>query len=189
MRRLFPRGAAVPAEVLERAALPRGARVLASARAEDGTWLLGTRDALVVVPPEAIDRVVEPFDKVRNRPVETIPWERVATADWNKDEDRLRVIEVAEYGVVPPAHVLAVPEPGLLLQLVRERVTASIVLQRRVPVGGRRGVTVIARRPPQGSGETIWAVELDPGLAPEDPAVREAAARGLQDAQAELGFL
>jgi len=186
VRRLFPRGAAVPAEVLERAALPRGARVLASARAEDGTWLLGTRDALVVVPAVGTgqvepDRVVEP--------VETIPWERVATADWNKDEDRLRVIEVAEYGVVPPAHVLAVPEPGLLLQLVRERVTASIVLQRRVPVGGRRGVTVIARRPPQGSGETIWAVELDPGLAPEDPAVREAAARGLQDAQAELGFL
>jgi hypothetical protein len=175
VRRLFPRGAGVPAEVLERAALPRGARVLASARAEDGTWLLGTRDALVVVAAKD--------------PVETIPWERVATADWNKDEDRLRVIEVAEYGVVPPTHALAVPEPGLLLQLVRERVTASIVLQRRVAVAGRRGVTVIARRPPQGSGETTWAVELDPGLEPEDPAVREAAARGLQDAQAELGFL
>ena len=175
MRRLFSRGAGVPADVLERVGLPRGARVLASAHAVDRTWLLGTRDALVVVPPA--------------QPVETIPWERVATADWNKDEDRLRVTEVGEYGVVPPTHVLAVPEPGLLLQLVRERVTASIVLQRRVPVTGRRGVTVIARRPPQGSGETTWAVELDPGLAPGDPAVREAAARGLQDAQAELGFL
>ena len=184
MRKLFARGAGVPAEVLKRAALPRGARVLASARTQDGTWLLGTRDALVVVPtvePEEPDRVVGP--------VETLPWERVATADWNKDEDRLRVTEVAEYGVVPPTHVLAAPEPGLLLQLVRERVTASIVLQRRVPVSGRRGVTVIARRAPQGSGGTTWAVELDPGLAPEDPAVREAAARGLQDAQAELGFL
>ena len=187
--RLFARGAGVPADVLERSMLPRGARVLAWAHAEDGTWLLGTRDVLVVVPPDEPDRSVPPLDELGNRPVETIPWERVATADWNKDEDRLRVTEVAEYGVVPPTHVLEVREPGLLLQLVRERVTASIVLQRRVPVSGRRGVTVIARRPPQGSGETTWAVELDPGLAPEDPAVREAAARGLQDAQAELGFL
>ena len=175
MRNLFARGTGVPAEVQARAALPRGARVLASAHALDGTWLLGTRDALVVVPP--------------SEPVATIPWERVATADWNQDEDRLRVIEVAEYGAVPPMHVVAVPEPGLLLQLVRERVTASIVLQRRVAVQGRRGVNVIARRPPQGSGETIWAVELDPGLAPDDPAVRQAAARGLREAQAELGFL
>jgi hypothetical protein len=175
VRRLFARGAGVPTDVLERVMLSRGARVLASAHAEDGTWLLGTRDALIVVPPA--------------EPVETIPWERVATADWNRDEDRLRVTEVAEYGDVPPTHVVAVQEPGLLLQLVRERVTASIVLQRRVPVSGRRGVKVIARRPPQGSGETTWAVELDPGLAPEDPAVREAAARGLQEAQAELGFL
>jgi hypothetical protein len=181
VRRLFARGAGVPADVLERAVLPRGARVLASAHAEDGTWLLGTRDLLAVVPPDEPDRSVAR--------VETIPWERVATADWNKDEDRLRVTEVAEYGIVPPTHVLEVREPGLLLQLVRERVTASIVLQRRVPVSGRRGVTVIARRPPQGSGETTWAVELDPGLAPEDPVVREAAARGLRDAQAELGFL
>lgn len=182
MRRLFSRGAGVPAEVLERVALPRGGRVLASARALDGTWLLGTRDALVVVPPAAeTGREAEP--------VEPIAWERVATADWNKDEDRLRVTEVAEYGDVPPTHVVAVPEPGLLLQLVRERVTASIVLQRRVPVSGSRGVTVIARRPPQGGGETTWAVELDPGLAPEDPAVREAATRGLEEARAELGFL
>jgi hypothetical protein len=178
VRNIFPRGAGVPTEVLERAGLPRGTRVLASAQALDGTWLLGTRDALVVLPP------TEPGDLVR-----TIPWERVATADWNKDEDRLRVTEVAEYGAVPPTHVVAVPEPGLLLQLVRERVTASIVLQRRVPVQGRRGVTVIARRPPQGRGETSWAVELDLGLDPDDPLVREAADRGLRDAQAEVGFL
>jgi hypothetical protein len=169
--------AAVPDDVRQRAGLGRGARVLASARSADGTWLLGTRDALVVLPGGA-DRA-DPA---------VVPWQRVAAAEWSKDEDRLRVTEVAEFGAVPATRVFTVSEPGLFLQLVRERVTASILLQRWAPVRGRHGLTVIARRPPQG-GETTWAVELDPGLAPDDPLVREAADRALGEAQAELGFV
>jgi hypothetical protein len=84
-------------------------------------------------------------------------------------------------------HTLTVSEPGLLLAMVRERVTASVLLQRRVPVDGRLGVVVIARRPPRGQGDIIWAVEFDAGLDPEDPLVAEAAADGLRAAQDELG--
>jgi hypothetical protein len=172
VRRLIRRGAPVPRDVSERAGLGRGDRVLASASTTDGAWLLGTRDALVVV---------EPAETIR------IPWERVETADWDRDADRLRVSEVADFGQVRPVHQYAVPDPGLLLPMVRERVTASVLLQRRVEVSGRRGLKVIARRPPRGNGEVTWAYDFDEGVDPEDPAVQEAAARGLRQAQDELG--
>lgn len=172
MRNPFARGDAVPAEVVERAALPRSDKVLASAASTDGCWLLGTRDALVIV---------EPLETIR------LPWERVETADWDRDEERLRVAEVGEFGQVRPVHTFTVPDPGLLLAMVRERVTASVLLQRRVTVSGKRGLTVIARRPPRGRGEIIWACEYDAGVDPDDPAVRRAADEAVRSARDELG--
>ena len=74
-----------------------------------------------------------------------------------------------------------------LLGLVRERVSASVVLQRRVPVSGKRGFLVFGRRPPRG-GEVAWAFELDEGVDPDDPAVRETMDRALADAQGSLGL-
>jgi hypothetical protein len=170
--RFFGRGVSVPADVGERAGLGRGDKVLAAAAATDGTWLLGTRDALVVV---------EPADTIR------IPWERVETADWEREAERLRVAEVGEFGQVRPVHRFELPTPGDLLPMIRERVTASVLLQRRVTVSGKRGLKVIARRAPHGRGEITWAYELDAGIDPEDPDVQAAAALGLRAAQDELG--
>jgi hypothetical protein len=172
VRNIFRRGTPVPGEVAERAGLRRGDKVLAAAASTDGTWLLGTRDALLVV---------EPAETMR------IPWERVETADWDRERDRLRVAEVADFGQVRPVHHYAVPDPGLLLPMVRERVTASVLLQRRVEVSGKRGLKVIARRPPHGTGEIVWSYDFDAGVDPDDPAVQEVAARGLRAAQDELG--
>jgi hypothetical protein len=178
VRRLFGRSGKVPPEVFDRAGLA-GERVLASAAGRDGTWLLGTREALVVVrPPDEGNR---PADTVR------LPWEDIETADWDRDEDRLRVAEVGTFGQARPVHVFTLPEPGLLLQLVRERVTASVLLQRRVVVSGKRGLMVVARRAPTGRGEITWTYEFDEDVDPDDPAVREAAALGLRSAQDELG--
>ena len=162
----------MPAEVLARADLPRGDRVLARAVSDDGTWLLGTRDALVMVKPDGTIRVA---------------WERVETADWDRDKGRLRVAEVVEFGEVRPVHVFSVPDPGRLLPMVRERVSASVLLQRRVVVSGRRGLTVIARRPPRGRGDITWAYEFDVGMDPEAPAVQQATEEALRAAQQELG--
>jgi hypothetical protein len=178
VRRLVRRRSAVPADVLDRAQLGRRT-VLAEAVAADGTWLLGTREELVIVPP--LDTLPSHPDPVR------LPWQDVETADWDRDEERLRVAEVGSFGIVRPVHVFSVPEPGLLLQMIRERVTASVLLQRRVVVSGRRGLMVIARRPPTGHGEITWAYEFDDDVDPDDPAVQEAAARGLRSAQEELG--
>jgi hypothetical protein len=165
MKRFLGRTAPAPADVVARAGLSRGEKVLAAARSEDGTWALGTRDALVVLPPEE-----QAAGHTR------IPWEHVQSADWSRDDDRLRVSEVGEYGRPRPVHELVLAEPGLLLQLVRERVTASVVVQRRVEVTAGRGLTVVGRRPPRG-GEVTWAYELDPGVDP-DHARRRGRARG-----------
>ena len=62
-----------------------------------------------------------------------------------------------------------------------------MLLQRRVDVRGRRGLTVIARRPPRGSGEITWAYELDPGLDPTDPDVTRAAEEALRAARQDVG--
>jgi hypothetical protein len=168
----FLGGEKVPAGVRERARLSRGERVLASADAGDDTWLLGTRDALVIVGPDDATRV---------------PWERVETADWDRDKERLRVAEVGEFGQARPVHTFSVAEPRRLLQLVRERVMASVVLQRRVVVRGRRGVLVVARRAPRGNDEITWACEYDEGVDPDDPTVRLVVDEALAVAQGEVG--
>jgi hypothetical protein len=166
----------VPVDVLGRADLPRGDKVLAHTEAADGSWLLGTRDALVLVPGDAATASVR------------LPWEQVETADWDRDEERLRVAEVGEFGRPRRVHEVRIADPGRLLQLVRERVTASVLLQRRIDLpGSRKGLMVVARRSPHRDGEVSWAVEYDAGLDPADPAVVEAAEAGLLGAQDEVG--
>ncbi len=162
------RGPAVPSEVARRAS----GRVLAAAEASGGTWLVGTRDAFVAVGGDTT----------------TIPWERVLRADWDSDCDAFRIERVEAYGEPVTVLSFVLPEPGALLDLVRERVTASVVLQRRVDLGRRRGFRVMARRAPAGSGEITWAHEFDPGVDLADPAVRAAADEALAEAKEALGL-
>ena len=171
--RLFRR--AVPAEV---AAQVTG-RVLAAAEALDGTWLVGTRADLVMLAPAAGGP----------GPVETrIPWEQVEDADWDRDDSRLRIREIGAYGEPRPSYVFVMPEvePGDLLQLIRERVSASVVLQRGHLVDGKRGFKVVGRRSPSG-GPISWMYEYDEGVDPADPVVAEAAAGLLRRAREDVG--
>ena len=170
----FRRSPRAPSEVVERARLEPDERILAACEARDGSWLLGTRDALHVVPPSDAGR--------------RVAWEWVERADWSKDDARLRVVEVGEFGRERPVHVFEVDDPGVFLQLVRERVTASVVLQRRVVVSGKKGLYVIARRAPRGSGEITWAYEFDREVDPAEPGVLEAAEEGLRRAAQEIGL-
>ena len=145
-----------------------GERLLAWAETDDGRVIGGTRDAFYAP--------------------ERVPWEQVEAADWDRDTTTLRVSEVGSWGDHRAEHVFVVEEPGRLLELVRERVTASVVLQRHVPLAGRRGVRVIARRAPGGGGEVSWVFEYDEGIDPDDPVVRLAAAEALQAARDEVGL-
>jgi len=148
-------------------------KVLASATAIDGTVLAGTRDAFYIASGEETRRV---------------PWEQVEAADWDRDTDTLRLSEVGSWGEQRPVHAAVLAEPGRLLELVRERVTASVVLQRHVAVAGRRGLRVIARRAPSGSGGVQWVYEYDEGLDPDDPAVRDIARTTLEAMRREVGL-
>jgi len=144
-----------------------GERLLAWAATADGP-VGGTRDALYL---PAGDR---------------LPWEEVEAADWDLEESVLSVSEVGSWGEVRRTHRLVVEEPGRLLELVRERVTASVVLQRHVPVDAGGGVRVIARRAPRGDRPLSWFYEYDAGVDPDDPAVRAAAEQALAAARAEV---
>ena len=144
-----------------------GERVLAWAEAAEG-MVAGTRDALYVGSTR-------------------IPWELVEAADWDRDTSVLRVSEVGTWGEHRPEHRFTIEEPGRLLELVRERVTASVVLQRHVPLQGRRGLRGIARRAPRGDRPVMWVFEYDAGIDPADPDVQRAAREALAVAQEEVG--
>jgi hypothetical protein len=149
-----------------------GERALAWAPVEGG-WVLGTRDALYL-------------------PSVRLPWEQVEAASWDREESLLRVSEVGTWGEPRVQHDLPLAESGRdadrLLQLVRERVTASVVISRHVPITGRRGVRVVARRAPSGRSPVHWVYEYDAGIEPDDPFVQTAAAAALDAARDDLGL-
>ncbi len=149
-----------------------GERALAWAAVERGGWVVGTRDALYV-------------------PAGRVPWEQVEAADWDDELERLRVTEIGTWGERRPLHLLTLSTKGAdthrLLQLVRERVTASVLLVRHVPVTGRKGVRVVARRAPAGTSPVLWFFEYDAGIDPDDPLVRAAAETALDAARADIG--
>lgn len=149
-----------------------GERLLAWATDTEGEVVGGTRDALYLTEPD-------------RTPVR-VPWEQVEVADWDRDTSVLTVSEVGTWGQPRRQHRVIIDEPGRLLELVRERVTASIVLQRHVAVRGRRGVRVIARRAPHSHGEIAWFLEYDAGVEPDDPTVRAAVEEALTAARGEV---
>ena len=142
--------------------------VLAAALTATGETVAGTRDELVVGGRR-------------------IRWEEVEAADWDRDTSILRVAEVGAWGEQRAEHAFEIDEPGRLLELIRERVTASVVLQRHVPVEGRRGLRVIARRAPRGDRPIAWFYEYDEGVDPDDPVVRDLARSTLLALQGEVG--
>ncbi len=144
-----------------------GEKVLAWASA-DGDVVAGTRAALYLPGGRRI------------------PWEQVEAADWDSDSDTFKVSEVGSWGEPRPTYSFVLGDSGLLLQLVRERVTATVVLQRHVPIRGKRGVRVIARRALTGERGLTWLFEYDEGIDPEDPFVEHAAQEALAAAHGEI---
>ncbi len=145
-----------------------GERVLAWTLSTDDELLAGTREALYL-------------------PGVRLPWEDVESASWNDEDRLLRVVEVGTWGELRREHTFALGDPARFLGLVRERVTASVVLVRHVPISGRRGLRVIARRGASGDRPLRWVYEFDAGIDPDDPTVRLAAETALEAAQEEVG--
>lgn len=139
-----------------------GERLLATASGPDGQ-VAGSREAL-------------------HLPARRIPWEQVENASWSADDAVLTVVEVGAWGEPPPVHRIELDRPGRLLELVRERVTATVLLQR--PFQGGR---VVARRAPTGDRAIAWFLHYDPDADPADPVVKRAADVAITAACAEIG--
>ena len=155
-----------PAEIRRRA---DGHRVLAWMPSGTST-VIATDDALLLPAGSEPD---------------SIPWHLVLRLVWNPDS--IEVTSQATAGGRPETHRIAVAEPfGAMPEVVRERVTASIVVQEHVPLVGERGARLVARRTP-GSDELRWSVVFDVGLDAADPALREQADAALADLRAALG--
>lgn len=162
--------------------------MLVTAPDAHGRWLAGSDRALYV--PRATPNVsgaarsAEPagadegFDRLR--------WERIERAEWDQEAEVLRITEFAPFGERSPQRVLRFDRSERLLQLIRERVTASVVFSSHVPVREGLGVKVVARRPPGTNADLIWSVVFDEGLDPADPEVKDAAERALRDVRAEV---
>lgn len=142
----WPRRSTLPGDVRSRLDLHRGERVLAHAGSASGTLVATTR-ALHLPDGHAA------------------PWEHIDRARWTEEG-----LVFVEEGV--GERVFAVEEPGSLAETVFERVSATIVVSRRVPLSADgTGAHLVARRP--AGGDTItWQVHLDAGVDPEDPGVR-----------------
>jgi hypothetical protein len=163
-----------PDDVMATLPLDRGERPLAWAADRDGRWHIGTDRALHLGVGAGFHR---------------LPWERIERADWHRDDERLAVVEVADWGEPEQRHDIGVAEPGQLLELLRERVTKSVLTTVYARVRRGAGLSVVARRSPSGDGPVAWSFVLAPGLDPTDPDVIEVAERTLREATAELADL
>ena len=157
----------LPPEARDALPLHRRERVLTAARLVDGTWVAATQDALLL-------------------PGRRLEWSTIIHAEWSDDGATLTIDELVTAGDDPETSRLVLDEPGRLPEVVRERVTASIVASRHAAVRGRAGVRVVARRAP-GSDEVVWQVVVDRGLDPADPGVQAASVAAVADLRRELG--
>jgi hypothetical protein len=115
--------------------------VLAWAGGASGEWYVGTNLALHL-----------PDETGNHR---RLGWEEVERADWQRDSDRLAIVEVADWGTPERTTVVRVDEPGHLLELLRERVTKSVACSLHSPVRGTAGLNVVGRRGSPGWTRTI----------------------------------
>lgn len=140
-------------------------RVLAWARAESG-FCLGSPVLLSVGDEDAWDHVA---------------WHRIEHGGWNAES---RTLSWSEYGGRRGRTTLS--EAGRLPELFRERVAASIAVERFVALAGERGVTVTARRD-LSTGTLSWHSTLTRGLTWSQAGVAEATEQAMAELQAEYG--
>lgn len=151
----------LPPEARKALAVEPGERVLCHAATADGEYVVAT------------DRALHLPGGVR------LPWHRVRRAAWDETGLDLRGTDGARYRI-------GLPDPGPLPETVQERVTAAILVNRYVRLGGRGGVRLVARRVP-GSESPEWEFVFDEGLDPADPGLRALAEQALEGVRRSLG--
>lgn len=98
-----------------------------------------------------------------------LPWHRIELVEW--DDPTLTVSDEAGR-----MRTIGLDAPGRLPDVAYERVTATIVVSRHVPLAGELGVRIVARRATD-ADELDWRMRYDDGLDPTDPGVQADAER------------
>ncbi len=150
--------------------------ILAAVRLTNGRWVAGTRAAvyLPTASPEGVRRV---------------GWEAIERAGWDSEASVLHIYETTPFGTPLRATDLTVDDPGRFGQLLRERIDASVLVQRHVPLAGKRGVRIVGRRNPANPDAPVaWNFVLDKGLEPDQTGVLDAAEEALKAVRDEFGI-
>lgn len=161
-----------PSAVVSVLALEPGERMLAWATDAGDRWYVGTN--LAIHLPDA------------GGGYRRVGWEDVQRADWDQDCEQLSIVEVADWGQPEPSSVFTVADSGRLLELIRERVTNSVVCTVYARVRGREALSVVGRRSPARDKPVRWSYVLSPGLDPSDAAVAQVAAQTMEQARREV---
>lgn len=148
--------------------MPRGERVLARGNldAAEGESAVATAKALYV------------HDRV-------IPWDRVLTASWEEPWLTLSISDEAYHGSEQLR--LQLKDSRKFLDVVRDRITASVIVtdRRTLPCGAV--ATFAARRRSQ-DGSVHWTVVFDGNPDTSDPQLRAEADSVLADLRGSLGI-
>jgi len=96
-------------------------------------------------------------------------WHEIEHGTWNSET---AVLSWTRHGGGRGAVQLT--QPGRMPELFRERIAATIALERFVPLAGDRGVTITARRNLDDAGSICWHSTLTRGLTWQTEGVREA---------------
>jgi hypothetical protein len=149
--------------------------ILAAVQLADGHWVAGGR-AAVYLPTDSTEAV------------RRVGWEKIERAGWDSEASVLHVYETTSFGTPLRVTELKVEDPGRFGQLLRERVDASILLQRHVPLAGKKGVRIVGRRNPAESDAPVsWNFVLDKGLEPDQPGLVDRAEEALRAVRDEFG--
>ena len=176
LRTAWPRELADAVSAAAREATGSKEDILAAVQLTNGRWAAGTR-AAVYLPSDSTDA-----DR-------RVGWEQIERANWDSEASVLHVYETTDFGTPLRATELKVEDPGRFGQLLRERVDASIIVQRHVPLAGKRGVRIVGRRNPAVTDAPVtWNLVLDKGLEPDQPGVVDAADAALRQVRDEFGI-
>jgi hypothetical protein len=114
-----------------------------------------------------------------------VGWHEIERGSWNAELRKLSWVLNAAPGKPSLRDSLELVEPGRLPELFRERISASIAIERFVPLFGERGVTITARRDLGARGRVAWHSTLTRGLSWETDGVRAAVDQAMEELRTE----
>jgi hypothetical protein len=114
-----------------------------------------------------------------------VGWHEIERGAWNAELRKLTWALHAAPGEPSPRGSLELVEPGRVPELFRERIVATIAIEKFVPLVGERGVTITARRDLGGTGAVAWHGTLTRGLNWQTAGVRAAVDQAMEQVRTE----